>query len=228
MEILEAISQRQSIRAFKPDPVPRELIEQILGLAQRAPSWANTQPWEFVIVSGKPLKEIQERFIANLEAQSTPDVPRPQEFPEPYGTRRGDLSGKLLEIRGVQREDKGGRRSWRLEGLRHFGAPSVIYICTERAMYYQSAGINSWSVFDCGSVAQNIMLVATKFGLGAIIQAEAVIYPHIVKSVLGLPDSTLLLVGMAIGYPNWDDPINRFKSGREPLSNITRWYGFEK
>jgi nitroreductase len=59
MEIVEAIQKRKSIRAFKSDPVPQEILKKIMELALRAPSWANTQPWEFAIVTGKKLEEIR-------------------------------------------------------------------------------------------------------------------------------------------------------------------------
>ncbi|MCX6000511.1 MAG: nitroreductase family protein, partial [Chloroflexi bacterium] len=42
MDIVEAIRRRRSTRAFKPDPVPRQILEEIMGLAIRAPSWSNT------------------------------------------------------------------------------------------------------------------------------------------------------------------------------------------
>jgi len=45
MDLVEAIRHRRSIRAFKPDPIPQEILKEIMGGALRAPSWANTQPW---------------------------------------------------------------------------------------------------------------------------------------------------------------------------------------
>jgi nitroreductase len=62
MDVVEVIKERKSIRAFKPDPVPRDVLKQIVEQALRAPSWANTQPWEFAIVTGKQLKEVQDGF----------------------------------------------------------------------------------------------------------------------------------------------------------------------
>ena len=84
MDVTEAIKQRKSIRAFKSDPVPKDILENIIEQALRAPSWANTQPWEFLIVSGKPLKEIQEGFVTRGVQDWTNEVARPYEFPEPY------------------------------------------------------------------------------------------------------------------------------------------------
>lgn len=227
MDIVEAVNQRKSIRAFKPTPVTQEILQEIMELALRAPSWGNTQPWEFAIVGGKKLEEIKQQFVEKATEELAPDITRPQEFLEPYATRRRAIGAKFLEIRGITREDREGRRGWLLQGLRHFGAPSVIYICIDRSFYFQSNSLNVWSIFDCGLIAENIMLLATKHGLGTIPLAQAVIYPNILRKTLGIPDSKLIALGIAIGYPDWDDPINQLRSPREPLDKVAKWYGFE-
>jgi len=84
MDIAEAIGNRKSIRAFKPDPVPREILAELLALALRAPSWANTQPWEFAIVTGTELEEIKQACVQKAQEQPAPDLPSPREFPERY------------------------------------------------------------------------------------------------------------------------------------------------
>jgi len=58
MDIENAVRERRSIRMFKPDPVPKEIIGQILEEARWSPSWGNTQPWELYVVTG----DILERF----------------------------------------------------------------------------------------------------------------------------------------------------------------------
>ena len=228
MEIVEAIHHRKSIRAFKPKSVPQEILKEIMELALRAPSWANTQPWEFAVVSGRKLEEIRGAFVERVEEPPNPDIPRPREFPEPYDTRRRVLGRKVFELKGISREDKEKRRWWQLQGLRLFEAPCVIYIYIDRSFYLQGDGLNIWPIFDCGLVAENIMLLATKYGLGTIAQIQAVGHPGVLRKVLGIPDSKLIVVGLAIGYPDWDDPINQLRSEREPLDNVSTWYGFDQ
>ena len=228
MEIVEAIHHRKSIRAFKPKSVPQEILKEIMELALRAPSWANTQPWEFAVVSGRKLEEIRGAFVERVEEPPNPDIPRPREFPEPYDTRRRVLGRKVFELKGISREDKEKRRWWQLQGLRLFEAPCVIYIYIDRSFYLQGDGLNIWPIFDCGLVAENIMLLATKYGLGTIAQIQAVGHPGVLRKVLGIPDSKLIVVGIAIGYPDWDDPINQLRSEREPLDNVSTWYGFDQ
>ncbi|TET42243.1 MAG: nitroreductase [Dehalococcoidia bacterium] len=227
MDIVEAIQQRKSTRAFKPDPAPQEILREIMELALRAPSWANTQPWEFAIVAGKKLEEIRHAFVEKAEEEHNPDIPRPREFPEPYDTRRRVLGRKVLELKEIQREDKEKRRWWLLQGLRLFEAPCVIYIYIDRSFYLQGDGLNIWPIFDCGLVAENIMLLATKYGLGTIAQIQAVVYPDVLRKLLGIPDSKLIVLGIAVGYPDRDDPVNQLRSEREPLDNVSTWYGFD-
>jgi len=229
MDIIEAINQRKSIRAFKSNPVPKEVLKEIVGLALRAPSWGNTQPWEFAIATGKKLEEIRQAFVEKAAAaeEDNPDIPRPREFPQPYDARYRAIGRKVLELKGISREDKERRRWWILQGLRLFKAPCAIYIYIDRSFYRQGDTLNIWPVFDCGLVAENIMLLATRYGLGTIAQIQAVVYPDVLKKVLGIPDSKVIVLGISIGYPDWDDPVNQFRSEREPLDNVSTWHGFD-
>jgi len=227
MDLVEAIQKRMSIRAFKPDPIPRKILEEIMELALRAPSFGNIQPWEFAVVGGKKLGEIRQAITESAGEQPNPDLPQPIEFPESYMTRRRVIGRKMFEIKGIGREDKEKRKEWEQLGLRLFEAPNVILIYTERSFCYQGNAFNAWPVFDCGLVAENIMLLAAKYGLGTIAQIQAVFYPEVLRKVLGIPDSKFIIVGISIGYPNWDDPINQFRSERAPLAEVANWYGFD-
>lgn len=70
------------------------------------------------------------------------------------------------------------------------------------------------------------MLLATEHGLGTIAQAQAVVYPDIIREKLPIPDDKLIALGVAIGYPDWDDPENEFQTEREPVDSIISWHGF--
>jgi nitroreductase len=227
MDTATAIKKRKSTRAFKPDPVPQKVLREIMELALRAPSWANTQPWEFAIASGSKLEEIKQSFIENIDKAPALDIVRPWVFPEPYISRTGKLMATEQKIKGIKREDREARGWWRLQGLKNYGATCVIYICIDRAFYFQEE-INAWLLFDCGLVAENIMLLATDHGLGTVAQAQAVHYPDVLRKALGIPDSKLFVLGIAVGYPDEEDPINQFRSEREPLDSMAKWYGFDQ
>ena len=220
MEISEAIFQRRSIRAFKPEPIPREILTQILDESLRAPSWANTQPWEFAVASGKPLEEIRAGFLEQSSTRPSHDVPPPPGYPQRYMARIRVLD---QQNRLVTTKDWESRR---VQNFKHYGAPVVIYLLTEREFYYQTKGLNVWALYDCGAVAQNIMLLAVKHGLGSIVQAQAAAYPAVLRQVLKIPESKIIFLGIALGYPDWENPINQFRTEREPLENIASWHGF--
>ncbi len=215
MDILDSITKRMSVRAFKPDPVSREVLQEIMDRALWAPSWGNTQPWDFFIAAGDKLADIQKGFVEKEEAIPAMEIPRPQQFPEHYVKRR-----QIMPVPPPQ------SREGRELVYRNFGAPCVIYICTDRFYYYQSKGVNDWAIFDCGLIAENIMLLSPNYGLGTVAQAQAVAFPDVLRRVLQLPDSLIIVLGIAIGYPDWSAPANQRRSARAPAGEVVRWCGF--
>jgi nitroreductase len=228
MDVIDAIKERKSIRAFKDDPVPQDLLKKIIEQALRAPSWANTQPWEFAVVAGKKLKAIQEAFVkrgGQAMQNSQSEVARPNDFPELYMNRIKKMQVK--EQRGRTTEMKPEDMEVRMAtNFRHYGATTCIYLIVGKNFVYQEKGVNVWSMYDCGSAVQNIMLLATNYGLGTIAQAMAVVYPDIIHKELGLPADKLVALGIAIGYPDWKNPINEDFRDREPLNEVAKFYGF--
>ena len=201
---------------------------QIMEAAIRAPSSSNTQPWEFAVVTGEKLEEIKDSFAQKAMAgdATDPDLAAPRDFPEPFNSRRRAVGRELFEIVGIGREDREARGRWQLQGLRLFEAPVVVYILTERAFYSQEGGSNVWPVFDCGLVAENIMLLATEHGLGTIPAIQAVMYPEVLRRVLGIADTRVVVLGIAVGYADEGSKANHFHSPREPLEGVTAWHGF--
>jgi nitroreductase len=72
VDVIEAIYSRQSVRAFKAEPVPVDVLESIIQAALQAPSWENTQPWEFAVIAGEVMKEIKEAVLAMRMAGEKP------------------------------------------------------------------------------------------------------------------------------------------------------------
>jgi len=222
MDVVDAIKERKSIRAFKPDPVPLDVLKEIMEQAMRAPSWANTQPWEFAVAAGKKLKEIQDGFVKRGMKDPENEVTRPYEFPEPYYSR-------ILALQAKDRKEM-TKEEWEnitLNNFRHYGASTCIYLLVGKPIFQQSKGINVWAMYDSGSAVQNIMLLATNYGLGTIAQAQAVIYPDIIRKVLGIPEDKLIALGISIGYPDRDSPVTQGRTAREPLEKVVSFYGFD-
>ncbi len=222
MDVVDAIRERKSIRAFKSDPVPLDILKEVMEQALRAPSWANTQPWEFAVAAGKILEEIEEEFVKKGIQEPYSEIHRPYEFPEPY----------MARIRALRPEDRKEipKEEWEahtFDNYRHYGATTCIYLLAGKSFFQQSEGINAWSLYDSGSAVQNIMLLATSYGLGTIAQAQAVIYPDIIRRVLDIPEDKLIALGISIGYPDWNNPVTRGRTPREPLDKVVKFYGFD-
>lgn len=102
----EFIRSRHSARAYLPEPVPAEVIKQVLIDAQSAPSNSNTQPWDVHVVSGEKLHELSDALIAEFNENGiNPD------FTLDYGegvhpSRSVELAKKMYGILGIAREDK--------------------------------------------------------------------------------------------------------------------------
>ena len=113
-----------------------------------------------------------------------------------------------------------------LINFRNYGATTCIYLLMDKNYLQQEKGINVWGLYDSGSVVQNLMLLAVNYGLGTIAQAMAVVYPDIIHKELGIPQDKLIALGVAIGYPDWDNEINEDFRDREPLDTMAKFFGF--
>ena len=221
MELLEVIKFRKSIRGYKPAPVLKETLAQVLEIAIRAPSAMNIQPWKFAILGGKVLDELkeasQEQFLAGVEPH--PDFARLLSLSGVYRNRQVNLGKSLFQLMDIAREDKGKRIEWTLRMLRFFDAPNAIIISLDEE-------VSSFlSIFSLGTISQTITLAAVNFGLGTCIEQYPIFYPEVIRQITGIPESQKIAIGIAIGYPDWEFPANELRSTREPLSNIATWYG---
>lgn len=223
MDVLEAVNKRRSIRAFKPDPVPSEILKKIVEAALHAPSASNSQPWELVVVSGAKLEEIKKAVVENPGRLSV-DLPGAINYPEPYASRRAAVMAGALDKMGITREDKQARAQWGVQGAKLWNAPTCIYIMVDRGFFYVDEKINIWPAFDCGALVQTILLLATENGLGSIPAIQPVLYPDLLREKLNLPASKLMVLGIPIGYPDWDAPINALRTTREPLDKMATFY----
>ncbi len=220
MDVLEAIRSRIATRAFLDKAVSRETIEQLLAVSRWAPSGGNLQPWRVSVVTGQTKREITDEIIRARESgiQEHPDYRYyPEEWYEPYISRRRACGYALYDALSIPREDKAKReRQWR-ENYRFFGAPVGLLFFVERRM---SRG--AWT--DTGILLQTIMLAAQAYGLATCPQASLADYPDVVRRVLGLSDEFAMICAMALGYPNREHPVNRYRTEREDIRNFCRWY----
>jgi len=219
MEIEAAVRGRRSIRKFTERKVPGILIDEILEAARWAPSWGNTQPWEFTVLTGAPLaafKEANERMFSEGLA-AAPDIPMPESWPAELKARYGELGRTMLDLMGIDRADKDARNRLygRMAGL--FGAPCLIVAGIPREVSVE------YAMLDVGLVVQTICLLAHARGLGTCIMAAAVRYPDLLRKIACIPQDRRIVAAIAVGYPDPEYPLNRFERKRADLREIVRW-----
>lgn len=223
MELVAAIRERKSIRAFRPDPVKKETIREILEIAVRAPSATNSQPWEFHVMAGGVLDDIKRANVEMLNAKTLPNPDFHFNYWPPgsvYQERQAELARQLFALMGIPREDKQKRAQWLERGFRYFDAPAAIIIAVDRSIPEASQWI------DIGSVMQTICLVTLDYGLATCIAYQGVMYPDVLRKIAKIPESKRLLVSIAVGYADRDFPANKVESTRASLESITTWHGF--
>jgi nitroreductase len=181
----------------------------------------NTQPWEFAVVSGSVLDNIRQ---GNLEMLNSGVKSHEERTGEVYGgvyrQRQIDLAVRIFKLMDIAREDKEKRQAWLQRGFRFFDAPAAILITMDKSIE------GTWSVFDIGAISQTICLAAMKYGLGTCIESQGVRYPQVIQKYTGLPSDKKIIIGIAIGYPNWDFPANNLETGRDGIEQLTTWHGF--
>ena len=122
ISVAEAVASRRSIRAFTDAPVPLEVIQRVLDQARMAPSGCNFQPWEAVVLTGAPLKALQERLLASqIDSPLEYDFSAPQAEPR-YRDRMVDLGAAMYSAIGVQRADASSRQDFTQRNLVSFDA----------------------------------------------------------------------------------------------------------
>jgi nitroreductase len=215
MDLIKAIQERKSIRAFQEEPVPKEIIEEILKLTVHAPSAINLQPWEFIVVTGEEKARLSRTLIkAYREKQIACSPGNVKPLPKTYGKR----GAKTLELMKPFFEEMSvDVNQYINEGSCNFyGAPVAILLCLDDS--FPNA-----RMVDIGTVLGYFVLAAHEFGLGTCPIGLITAYEDEIKDLLNIPENKNVVIGLALGYPDWNVPINRFKSQRDPLEKFVRW-----
>lgn len=217
MDAIECIKTRMSIRKFKPDSVPLEILKNIIDTAKWSPSYKNTQPWEVVIVSGKKKEALSKLLVELLENNTKPcsDLPEPLSWPPAIEARITALMEKRSELTGVDMFSLEALRRAKIANFQFYGAPHGIFL-------FQDSSLTAWSIFDMGLFAQSLMLAAHAYGLGTVPQAFLTDYAQHVKQFVGIPESKRLVLGISTGYPDLASPVNKFRPERIETGEIVR------
>ena len=215
MNVSEALATRKSIRAFRPDPVPRAVVEEILRKAARAPSGGNLQPWKVHVLLGAARDELVRRTKERMAVNPRGGVPEyhiyPPELTEPYKTRRFRVGEAMYATMNIPREDKMGRLAQFVRNWEFFGAPVGLIFSIDRQMQQ-----GQWS--DLGGFLQSIMLLAREYGLSTCAQEAWAPFHEVIRDYLNVPPEEMIFCGMAIGHADDSAAINSLVSERAPLS----------
>ncbi len=219
MTVEEAVTGRHCFRAFLPKPVPRELIGRILKIAGRAPSGSNVQPWKVWVLDGAVKEEMSRELVERYdrgEVSKREYNYYPEEWREPYLERRRACGWGLYGLLGIGRADKDKMHAQHRRNFLFFDAPVGLIFSIDR---YLEQG--SW--LDYGMFLQNIMIAARPFGLETCPQAAFLIFHDVLQRRLSIPPEQTIVCGMALGYPDPDDPVNTFSPERMALEEHVTW-----
>ena len=224
--VFDAIESRHSVRAFLPKPVARTDIEELLGVARRAPSGTNTQPWKVYVLQGAARDSLCDKVCAAHDAvRAQPELAAqyqeaydyyPTQWVSPYIDRRRENGWGLYGLLGIGKGDKDKMHAQHQRNYRFFDAPVGLMFTIDTVM-------GRGSLLDYGMFLQNIMVAARGMGLDTCPQAAwngfaSIILPHI-----GAAEGEMLVCGMALGYADPAAPVNGFETPREPVPAFTHW-----
>ena len=224
MEYDQVVRGRRSIRGYKADPVPQSVIKEVIEMAMRAPSSLNTQPWNFFVVTGEPLDRIR---AGNVE-RNLAGVPDTREFRRGPGyegvhrERQIEIAKQLFSAMGIERHNKEKRQDWVLRGFRQFDAPVSIVVTYDRSIHGSDIG-----PFDCGAVTNALVNAAWSKGLGCVINSQGIMQSPVVREHAGIPEDQVIMICVAMGYPDDSFPANAVVSKRKSVDDAATFVGFD-
>lgn len=216
----EAMTSRRSVRAFLPTPVPEETINDILRVAARAPSGTNMQPWKVYVVQGDRKQQLSDAILnSGIRAEKIEwDEYRyyPDQFFEPYLTRRRAVGFALYNLLGIGRREVERMRAQHDRNFVFFDAPVGLIFTIDRRL-----NVGSW--IDHGMFLQSVMIAARARGLHTCPQAAFAPYHRQIRPILGIPEEEIVVCGMALGHEDESAPENQLRSERAPLEEFVTY-----
>lgn len=211
------LDARFSCRGYLPDPVPRGTVDAMLALAQRTPSWCNSQPWQIAITGAAATQRLRDALQQPEATEDTShDIAPPQAYEGRFRDRRRECGYQLYGSVGIAHGDRATSAAQAAENFRFFGAPHFALVTTE-------AVLGTYGVLDCGAYVNNFMLAARSFGVASIAQGALAARSKFLRRWFALPPERLVLCGISFGYEDAAHPANGFRTTRAPLAEVARW-----
>lgn len=220
-----AIAGRRSVRGFLPTPVPAETVKALLTLAARSPSGSNVQPWKVYVCAGTARDAVVATVLdaarrgGDEHRSAYPYYPEP--WREPYLGRRRATGWGLYGHLGIGKGDREAAARQAARNYEFFGAPVGLFFTLD-------ADMQPGAYLDLGMLMQTIMIAARGFGLETCPQQAWARYHKLIKPILDIPETEVLVAGMALGHIDPDAPANGFWTDREPVEGFASFRGFEE
>jgi len=213
METLAAIRERKSIRAFLPEPVPKDVIVQMLEASRWAPSGSNRQPWRVTVATGESCRALADRLVERCRERQ-PGSPGSASASADVDSRVAVLRADLEGI--AARMDKS---LWEFVVAGSYGlydAPVVVVVSS----HSERGG-------DVGPFVTTMLLAAHDLGLGTCWLGYPAGEGELIREMLAIPEGERVRAVVALGYPDPDSPANAYRSPRDELASFVRWVGFD-
>jgi nitroreductase len=209
---------RRSVRAFKPDDVPRGMVREILQVASRAPSNSNTQPWRVHVLTGERKRALGDALVAAFEADTLPPSAHfPDPLPAVFGDRQAGFAQRYYDCLGIARGDAAARARQTQCNFRFFGAPVGLIFAID-------ARLTRHSWLDLGLFVQNVMIAAKARGLDTCPQVSFARFHPLIAEHLGLQPEEVTACGMSMGFGDPDAAVNRMDMPRQALEEFVRFH----
>jgi nitroreductase len=219
----DVVLGRRSIRGFKREPVRKELLEEVIALAIRAPSSYNTQPWRLYVISGEALDKIRQGNTERMLAGVAPsrEIRAGGDYAGAHRQRQIEVAKQLFGAMGIERHDMEARQDWVMRGFRQFDAPVSVIITYDRVLHGGDV-----AVFDCGGLANALVNAAWSRGLGCVINSQGIMQSPVVREHAGIPDDQVIMIAIAMGWPDESFAANAVVSNRKGLEEAAVFVGF--
>ena len=215
MDVIQAIEERRSARAYLDKPVGRDILERLVSLATRAPSAINLQPWEFTVASGEEKERLSRLLLRRMRERNVscgPGARKP--LPGYFVDRQRELQECI--VAELQKEQASFQDFINEGSCSFYGAPTAIIITIDEAF-------SSGHLCDIGIVLGYLVLAAHALGLGTCPIGLISAFDDDIKEVLSISEQKRVVIGVAVGYPDPEASINRARSQRVALSEVVRW-----
>ena len=215
-QVQQRWTERSSVRAFSPERIERALLEQMFAAAQRAPSWCNVQPWHVYVTEPPVTGDLSAAMVAAAKTGlPRAEVPFPLEYPSPYKERRIACGAALYQAMGIAREDKAARYDAWLRNYGFFDAPHMAVVACDRRL-------GPYVYIDVGVWLGYLVTAAAALGIDNCPMASIAAYPEPLRARLPIPDTDIVLFGIALGHAKAGAPANQSRTTREPVeANVT-------